>query len=197
MKGAAEPSSRPGPSVRSRRTWSLVLFVAMVVHTATKAWLGTLPELLWGCNVASLLIIVGLWRGDGRWVGTGFLWHACVGDLGWLYGVLVSGHTLWISVVMHTLPAVLGFLFLKRSGLPRSSPYRAFLLFVALVPVSHYLTPAGLNINFTHVRLAPLVARFPGNWDYRFAFSALMLAMLLAGDWGLSRVVGRPAVGAA
>ena len=62
---------------------------------------------------------------------------------------------------------------------------------MALVPISHYLTPAGLNVNMTHQRLGFLVMRFPGNWDYRLVFSAIMLSMLLFADFALSLWLGR------
>jgi hypothetical protein len=166
-----------------------------MVHTYFKWRWHTLPELLWGCNVASMVIIAGLWVREARWVGMAFLWHLCVGEPGYLYGVLHTGHTHWISVVMHSLPTVAAFLYLRRTGLPRSAPFLAFALFVALVPISHYLTPAHLNINMAHQRLWVLQQRFPGNWDYRLVFSALMLALLLLGDWAMAKVLGRPQPG--
>lgn len=164
----------------------------MAAHTIVKWQLGTLPELLWGCNVASFLIIAGLWIRSASLVGTAFLWHVCVGEPGYVYGALVQGHTGWTSVLVHSLPTVAAFLYLRRTGLPKAAPYWGLLLFLALVPVSHYLTPPTLNINLAHQRLWLLQRRFPGNWDYRFVFSSLMLALLLAGDWVTARFVGRP-----
>ena len=175
------------------RVLALAVLAAMAVHTYLKWKWGTLPELLWGCNVASFVIIAGLWFRKPLLVGTGFLWHISVGELGFLFGVIQTGKTTWISVLVHCLPTLAAFVSLRRTGLPRPSPYLAFALFVALVPISYYLTPAALNVNLTHERLAFLQRRFPGNWNYRFAFSAGMLALLLIADRGFGAWMGRPA----
>jgi hypothetical protein len=95
-------------------------------------------------------------------------------------------------VAVHSLPPVAAFLYLRRTGLPRTAPFLALFLFILLVPLSHYLTPPNLNINLAHQRLWILQRAFPGNWDYRFAFSGIMLAILLLGDWGMAKVLGRP-----
>jgi hypothetical protein len=174
------------------RMLALIVLVAMAIHTGFKCHWGTMPELLWGCNVASFIIILGLWFQMPRFVGAGFLWHLCVGEPGYLYGVIQTGRTHWVSVLVHSLPTFAAFFSLRRTGLPRSSPYLAFLMFVALVPISHYLTPANLNINMAHQRLWILQKYFQGNWDYRFVFSVAMLALLLLGDWASARMFDRP-----
>jgi hypothetical protein len=171
---------------------AVLVLVAMVIHTYYKWTWGTLPELLWGCNVASFIIILGLWFQLPVVIGTGFLWHLAVGEPGYLFGVIQLGHTTWVSVLVHSLPTAAAFLSLRRTGLPRACPYLAFLLFVVLVPISHYLTPARFNINMAHQRLWLLQRHFPGNWEYRFAFSAIMLSLLLIVDFAFSRWLGRP-----
>lgn len=188
----------PGPPnspnrIEENHFLALAVLAAMAVHTYFKWKWGTLPELLWACNVASFVIIAGLWFRQPLMVGTGFLWHVGVGEPGYILGVVQTGHTTWISVAVHSLPTLAAFLSLRRSGLPRPAPYLAFLLFAALVPISYFLTPAGLNVNMTHQRLWILQQRFPGNWDYRLVFSAIMLSILLLADWGFGGWLGRPA----
>jgi hypothetical protein len=180
-------------SIENHRLLAILVLLAMAIHTYYKWKWGTLPELLWGCNVASFVIILGLWFHIPMAVGTGFLWHIAVGEPGYVLGVLQTGHTTWISVAVHSVPTVAAFLFMRRSGLPRPCAYLAFLLFAILVPISHYLTPARFNINLTHQRLWSLQQHFRGNWDYRFAFSAIMLSILIAVDFLFSRWLGRPA----
>jgi len=182
----------PARHFENNRFLALVVLVAMAIHTYFKWIWGTLPELLWGCNVASFVIILGLWLQRPAVIGTGFLWHISVGEPGFLYGVLQTGHTTWVSVLVHSLPTTAAFLSLRRTGLPRRCPYLAFLLFVALVPISHYLTPAQFNINLAHQRLWILQQRFPGNWEYRVVFSTIMLSLMLAMDALFARWLGRP-----
>ena len=176
----------------TNRLLALLVLLAMAVHTYYKWRWGTLPELLWGCNIASFIIILGLWADVPLATATGLLWHVAVGEPGFVFGVLVTGHTTWVSVAVHSLPTLAAFLALRHHGLPRLSPYLAFLLFIALVPISHYLTPPGLNINMTHQRLWLLQQHFRGNWDYRFVFSGIMLSILLLVDFLFSLLLGRP-----
>jgi len=180
------------PSLETQRLLALGVLAAMALHTYLKWTWGTLPELLWGCNVASFVIIAGLWFQRPILVGTGFLWHISVGEPSYLYGVLQTGHTTWVSVLVHSLPTVAAFQALRRSGLSRLCPYFAFLLFVLLVPISHYLTPARFNVNLAHQRLWILQQHFPGNWEYRFAFGGSMLSLMLVVDWLFARWLGRP-----
>lgn len=174
------------------RLLALAVLVAMALHIYFKWKWGTLPELLWGCNVASFIIIVGLWFEHPLLVGTGFIWHLSVGEPGYLLGVLQSGRTTWVSVLVHSLPTLAAFLYLRQRGLSRWSPVLAFLMFVILVPISHYLTPERFNVNMAHQRLWFLQRHFPGRWDYRVVFSAIMLALMFLVDFLVSRWVGRP-----
>ncbi len=178
--------------LRHSRRYAVLLLLALLAHTYVKWRLGTLPELLWGCNVASFCILAGLWLQSPRAVAVGFLWHVCIGDPAYLAEVIRSGHTGWSSVLVHSLPAVAGFFYLRRTGLPRGAPYLALAMFIALVPLSHYLTPTPLNINLAHQRLGFVTAWFPGNWSYRVAFSAGMLLVLLVGDALLALILKRP-----
>ncbi len=180
------------PSTRRDRRLALLVLLVMLAHAAAKARLGTLPELLWGCNVASFLIVLGLWAAEARLVGAAFLWHLAVGEPAYVLGAVQAGHTGWTSVAAHTVPAIAAALSLRRTGLPRSAPFLALAMFLVLVPLSHLLTPPALNVNMAHQRLDFLRRGFPGQWDYRLAFSAGMLGLLVLGDLLAARLLGRP-----
>lgn len=169
-------------SLAPSRLAALVVLAALLLHTWIKVQCGTVPELLWACNVASFGIVLGLWFGNVHLVGLGFLWHLCVGEPGWLYGVWFRGWPGWTSVLVHTLPTLAAGWALKRWGLPRSAPFLACALFVVLVPLSYLLTPPELNINLAHQRLWFLQARFPGLWEHRLVFTAGLLTLLWVGD---------------
>ncbi len=177
-----------------RRLASLLLLLVLGAHTWVKVQLGTLPELLWACNVSSLLLVAALWFDWAPVMGMTLVWHLCVGEPGWIAGIAARGWAFpgWTSVAVHTLPPTLAILGLRGRGLPRSSAFLALAMFVLLVPPSHYLTPPELNVNLAHQRLTWLVDRFHGNWDYRFAFSLGLLGLLLLGQGLLTRVLPRP-----
>lgn len=169
-----------------RRPAALLLLVVMLLHTAVKVRLGTLPELLWACNVSTLILIGALWTDHRPLIGMALLWHLCVGEPGWIAGIAARGWAFpgWTSVAVHTLPPTCAYLALRGRGLPLASAFLALGMFILLVPPSHYFTPTTLNINLAHQRLGFLVARFQGNWDYRLAFSGGLLGLLMLG-WGL------------
>lgn len=179
-------------NIKTNRFLAIFVLLAMLIHTYFKWKWGTLPELLWGCNVASFIIIVGLWFDFPILVGTGFVWHISVGEPGYILDVIQTGRTTWVSVLVHSLPTIAALFSLRRSGLSRLCPYLAFILFVVLVPISHYLTPSRFNINMTHQRLWILQKHFQGNWDYRLVFSMIMLSIMLGFDFVFSRWLKRP-----
>lgn len=177
-----------------RRPAALLLLLVLALHTAVKARLGTLPELLWACNVSTLLLAGALWWDHRPLIGMALLWHLCVGEPGWIAGIAARGWAFpgWTSVAVHTLPPVCALLAVRGRGLPRSSAPLALGMFVLLVPPSHYLTPPELNINLAHQRLGFLAEAFRGNWDYRLAFCGGLLLLLSAG-WALLAPALRPA----
>ncbi len=183
----ADPAQRP-----IHRSLAIVLLLLMAVHAYTKWRHGILTEMLWVCHIATFLLIAGLWKGIAPLVGMAFLWHLCVGDPSYVVDGLRQGDWAWNSILVHALPPLAGLAYLRRSGLPRSSPWLAFLMFLALLPISRALTPPALNINLAHHRLDFLEARFPGTWSYRLVFSGGMLALLLVGDALVALWLKRP-----
>ncbi|HJV23467.1 MAG TPA: hypothetical protein VJ570_12265 [Holophagaceae bacterium] len=150
--------------------------------------------------MSSFVLVAALWWDWAPGMGLALVWHLCVGEPGWIAGIAARGWAFpgWTSVAVHTLPPTLAFLGLRGRGLPRASAFLALAMFMALVPPSHYLTPAALNVNLAHHRLDLLTGRFQGNWDYRLAFCAGLLGLLLLGQTLLRGVLARlsPAVAA-
>ncbi|HJW33129.1 MAG TPA: hypothetical protein VJ505_07155 [Holophagaceae bacterium] len=174
-----------------RRLASLLLLTVLGAHALVKVQLDTVPELLWACNVSSLILVAALWCDWAPGMGLALVWHLCVGEPGWIAGIAARGWAFpgWTSVAVHTLPATFAFLTLRGRGLPRGSAFLALGMFVALVPPSHYLTPTSLNVNLAHQRLGFLTSHFQGNWDYRLAFCAGLLGLLLLGQALLRRAL--------
>lgn len=173
------------------RLAALALLLVLGLHGWFKWTWGTLPELLWACNVASFAIVLGLGLRSPAVTGMALLWHLGIGEPAWLYEVVRTGHTHWVSVLVHTLPALAAFLSLRRTGLPRSAPWLALVMFAALLPLS-LLTPPHLNINLAHQRPEFLQRVLPGIWSYRLVFAAVIVGLLLLWDLALGRLLGRP-----
>lgn len=183
----------PDPALRRRhRLLAVAGFVAFLLHAALKAGTGTLPELLWGCNVTAFLIVLGFAFEWPLAVGTAFLWRAALGEPGFLAGLWSGSPYLWTTAFVHVVPTLLAIPFLRRSGLPRRSAYLAMGLTLALVAAGRAFAPPELNVNFAQARVPQLAAVFPGLWSYRLAVSALVVLVLLLAD-GLSVLAfGRP-----
>ncbi len=175
-----------------RRLAALLLLI-LGAHALVKVHLGTVPELLWACNVSSLILVAALWFDWAPGLGLALVWHLCVGEPGWIAGIAARGWAFpgWTSVAVHTLPPAFAILGLRGRSLPRASAALALVMFVVLVPPSHYFTPVALNVNLAHQRLGFLAARFPGNWDYRLAFCVGLLGLLLLGQALLQRALRR------
>lgn len=183
---ALRPSDR-----RLHVALALLGTAAFLAHTLLKVRDGLLPELLWGCNVSAVALILGFAFEWPRVVGAAFLWRLVLGEPGFLAGLGSGERYTWTTVLVHGVPTLLALLFLHRSGLPRGSAAWALAASLALVPLSRAWTPADLNVNFAHRRLAPLAARVPGRWSYRMASLLLAAAAL-----GLAEAAGRRLLGA-
>lgn len=153
---------------------------AFALHTYFKIRDGLVPELLWGCNVTAVALILGFAFEWDRVVGVAFLWRLVLGEPGFLVGVGTGERYGWSTVFVHLVPTVLALFYLRRSGLPRGSAVWAALGCLVLILLSHAFSPPSLNVNFSHLRVPVLSAWFPGRWSYRMV-SALLIAGSLGG----------------
>lgn len=186
----------PATDPKARRlhiALALLGTAAFLVHTLLKLREGLLPELLWGCNVSAVALILGFAFEWPRVVGAAFLWRLVLGEPGFLAGLGSGERYGWTSALVHLVPTALAFLFLRRSSLPRGSAAWALAVSLLLVPLSRAWTPPDLNVNFAHRRVPWLAQRVPGRWSYRLvsllaAGGALALAEAGCRRWaGLSR----------
>jgi hypothetical protein len=143
-----------------------LVLVALLLHAWDKARLGLLWEMLWSCHLASLVIALGILANRPRWSAAGLLFHLSTGIPGYVLDALATQSTRPTSVLVHTLPAVAGWVMARRQGLPRDSWYWAWLGLLAVMGLSYAITPPNLNIN--------LVFR---PWDF---FSGYVSSALLA-----------------
>jgi hypothetical protein len=159
---------------------------AFSLHTYFKVQEGLLPELLWGCNVSAVALILGFAFEWDRVVGAAFLWRLVLGEPGFLLGVGSGERYGWTTGFVHLVPTLLAFIYLRRSGLPKGSGAWAAVGSLLLILVSHAWSPPDLNVNYAHYRVPLLSAWFPGRWSYRVV-SAFLIAGSLVGAEFLTR----------
>jgi hypothetical protein len=104
-------------------------------------------EMLWGCHVASLILALGSLFGWTRAIALGFLFHVALGFPMWAIECITKRWISPTSVLVHVLPPLAGWLHVRHTGLPQHTALAAWALYVALIPVSAWLTPPDLNVN--------------------------------------------------
>jgi len=152
-----------------------------------------LPEMLWVCHIASLVMAIGLFTGRHRLVAAAFLMHLAFGAPSWALDVIATRSTTPSSVLVHALPLLVGGLAVAARGWPRRVVLPAWISFSFAVPVAYVLTPPALNVNLAHAPWPPLAALLPRPWmSWAFNAGASLILFALHGAW-LGRWRPRPA----
>jgi hypothetical protein len=155
------------------------ILVLLVVHAISKSP----PQMLWACHVASLAIAVGALAERPRLLAAGTLFHAGSGIPTYIIGVLATGENSVTSVLMHTVPLTVGLLELWRlGGVPRGSILPAWLLYIAAMAASYWLTEPSLNINLVHQPWPPMAGVFTQLWMSWVVNGVSSLALIAVAD---------------
>jgi hypothetical protein len=167
----------------------LALLATLALHAATKG-LARLPELLWLCHVATVLIALGLWV-TSRWlVAIGFLIHVALGMPAFLIDVAFGGErpspTSWL---VHLLPLVVGWFGLRHTGMPPRTWLAAWGTVLVTLALSILVTPPALNVNLMHGAWGPMREVLPGVWPVRVFQSLEGLGLLFGAQWLLQRAM--------
>lgn len=149
--------------------WLKLAFTAWIIGWAPTYWVLLGPQnYFWLCNLASFLILVGLWRESRlllsmQWLAValvGTLWALDVGTA-WLTGVHPIGGTEYMfdddqplltrlmSLYHLVLPVVAGLAIWRLGYAPRALAWQSVLTWL-VVPTSYLLTEAERNINWVH-----------------------------------------------
>jgi hypothetical protein len=172
------------------------LALVFCVAHAVELLLRSPPEnLLWSCNVASLLAALGLFFGSPAANAAGGL-LLLVGDPLWIYDLATGGAFLPTSLLTHVGVTALSVMGMRRLGVP----YRAWPLAVAALAVATvaaaFTSSAAENVNVAIVTPRGF-ERFPSHAGYMaFLGTSLclgMLALMLAIRFLLRRLTPPPA----
>jgi hypothetical protein len=183
---------------RTRFLWAALVLAVLALHAAQKLEHGLLGEMLWTCHVASFLIGVGLLTRRTWLVAVGTLFHLAVGAPAYLLDVIVLRTTTFTSVLVHAVPPLAGLLSLRNAApWPRWTPIAAGSLYIALIPISRWLTEPALNVNLAFTAWPPLAiwSRSPWlTWLGNVAGMALVLPLI---DRWIRRWSAPPSAGGA
>lgn len=157
----------------------VAVLAALALHALDKLRLGLLWEMLWSCHVASLCIALGIFLRGPRWAAAGMLFHLAVGIPGYVLDAIVTWPTRPTSVLVHTVPALAGWVMVRRYGLPRRAAWDAFAGLLLLQGLSYAITPPALNVNLVFRPWTPFEGLFTGVLWSQIPNLALSLLLLL------------------
>jgi hypothetical protein len=160
------------------RWLALVPAACLAVHVAVRR----LPaDLFWLCNVANVLLALGLAARWPRVVGVAFSWIA-VGTGAWLIELVATGGELTAPTqfLTHLVSGAVGFVGVRRLGMPERTWVRALLGVLVLQVFSRAFTDPKENMNAAFEVYGYYKAVFPSYATYWLAMTALFAAVFFA-----------------
>ena len=127
----------------------LAAFGFFLIHGCYQYSHGRWENLLWACHLADLCVGVGLVLGLRSITASGLVMLG-FGVPMWLIGLATGGEFYPTSILTHFGGLAVGIIGVRQLGGLRGDWWKAYLLIVALVVLSRLLTPAGMNVNFSH-----------------------------------------------
>jgi hypothetical protein len=119
------------------------------IHTWELARRGEVHDALWNCNVANLLIGVGLLVRVPWLVASGVAWLS-LGVPYWILYLCRGGEFIPTSVLTHVGGLVIGCIGVARVGWPSAAWWRALAALVVLGRLTRLVTPEVANVNMSY-----------------------------------------------
>lgn len=129
--------------------WMAPLAIVFYVsHAIELLSIGPAADLLWSCNVASVVVCYGLLRQSAKWNALGCFMF-CLGNNFWFVDLAAGGEFLWTSLLTHFGVFSLSIIAMKKLGLPSGTWWRTVVFMAFLTLVSSWIGPyyPELNIN--------------------------------------------------
>jgi hypothetical protein len=167
-------SSPHGSSIRLRVVAGLaaVSFVAQAVSHIVR---GDAVDLVWMCNIAPLILVVGCLFASPRWVTVAVEWLA-YGTPGWLLDLATGGELIPTSFGPHVVCPIAGFVALREVRVKKKSWVTATGLLLALFAVTRLTTPPERNINIAF-SVYPAFHRMFSSYPPFFVFTVACFAL--------------------
>lgn len=167
------------------RWYAAVTALGYAIHAANHVRRGEAWDLLWTCNVAPVLLVIGCALRKPRLVAIALLWLSLGLPL-WIVSLAAGSEVILTSPLVHVLAFVIAALAARELGIPRWSWLTAIAALAALTLLCRLVSPPALNLNMAF-------GVYEG-WEDRFPDHGLYLAYLFAvcavGFFLIERVVG-------
>jgi hypothetical protein len=150
----------------------------------------TLPDALWMCNLANLILGVGLLVNSAKmiWIATLAL---ILGAPLWFWDAILGAHVHPHSFFTHVVSAGLGVWVLRDKPRFQHAWLATLGLGVALQVVTHFVTPAAMNVNVSHAPFHAVAGIVPSFAVYSVINTVFMGVCLYAIQRVLCRHVTR------
>jgi hypothetical protein len=170
----------------------LTALVLYTIHEIEYILHGQPENGLWTCNVGLIAVGVGLLIPSAICNAVGTFWMTAGLPL-WIVYMLTATDGEMTSVLTHIGGLILGYIGIRRLGLPSPTWLIAILALAGLIVVSRPLTPAAANINFSHGVYEGTRRFFPSYWIYMSALFVAFTAVFTSLQWGLPKLgFGKP-----
>ena len=169
--------------------WPLAFFLAQTVHY----WrVGGMGNLLWMCNVGSVLLAVGLFLNHREMIRAAAIWT--IPGLGiWIRYVVLEYDFVFSSALAHVGGIIVALIVLRRVRMDRIAWVYAFLWYLLMQVVSRLVTDPRLNVNVVDRIQTGWEDAFTSYWKFWVVMTALVafclwtIGMLLAWRWPANR----------
>lgn len=167
---------RSWPVVHPTTYLGVAALACFALYAGYEARFGLLANVVWACNLATLMVAIGLLCRWPTWNAWGFLWLVLGLPL-WLLELLTTAECHVFSVLTHVGGLLLGLAGVRRLGLPRGAWWQAAASLYLLHLASRWVTPEAENIN--------LAFRVWKGWESYFPSHRVYILLLMAGTSGL------------
>ena len=172
-----------------RRTISMGVLALLFffVHEVVYVYRGHPENGLWACDVALLAVGFGLLLSSPILNAVGAFWLTAGLPI-WVFYLFTGDDFVPTTFLTHLGGLALGYIGMKRLGVPSSTWYVAVATLFGLILLSRPLNSPHENVNFSYGVYAGLENIFPSYWIFMSALGVVFAGVFAALQWGLPRL---------
>lgn len=164
----------PGTSLRLLGLLPLFFFLAQAVHY----WrIDQLGHMLWMCNIGNLILAMGLFLERPVLVRLAAIW-TIPGLVVWFVYVVLAWGVFLTSTLAHVGGLAVAVIALSKYRMDRTAWRWAFGWYLAMQLLSHFVTPADLNVNLAHAIQPGWEQAFGSYWSFWLTLTLVAIITL-------------------